>query len=426
MKSYLQMNKEEKLALKQQLEEEYKYFQSQCLDLNMARGKPDLKQIELSQKMLNVLSNQTDLIHFQEDFNYGLLDGIPEAKKFFAEMLKTNEENIIVGGNSSLNLMFDQISRAYTHGYMQETPWCHLDEVKFLCPVPGYDRHFAITEHFGIKMINIPMDENGPDMDLVEYYVNNDASVKGIWCVPQYSNPSGITYSKETVKRFAHLNPAAKDFRIFWDNAYCVHHLYHDEQDHVHNIIKECCLAGHPDMVFEFASTSKITFPGAGISAIATSPANKKDILKHMNAQMISYDKVNQLRHCLFFQNIISLKDHMYKHADLLRPKFDIVDSILSQELNSLDIGTWTQPNGGYFITFTSLNNCAKDIVQKCRDAGVILTQAGATFPYGKDPDDCIIRIAPSYPSTQDLTIACQLFALCVKLVSLDYLLKND
>lgn len=425
MKAYQDMNQEELKTLHQELLKQYQAMKDLHLQLNMARGKPDFSQIQLSMPMLDTINSHYDFSNQKDYCNYGILDGIDEAKQFFANMLKTTSEHIIVYGNSSLTIMFDQISRGYTHGYLGNTPWCRLDKIKFLCPVPGYDRHFAITEHFGFEMIPIPMDENGPDMDLVEKYVQEDETVKGIWCVPQYSNPSGITYSDKVVDRFAHLKPAAKDFRIFWDNAYVVHHLYADKQSHVKDILKACEDAGNPDMVFEFCSTSKVTFPGAGVAAMATSLNNKKDSLKHMSIQSIGHDKLNQLRHAQYFHNVESLTQHMEKQADVLKPKFEMVIDIFNRELADLKIGKWTKPLGGYFITFEALEDCAKNIVQKCKEAGVILTNAGATFPYGHDPHDSIIRIAPSYPPLDELKQATELFVLCVKLVSIEKLLEN-
>ena len=294
----------------------------------------------------------------------------------------------------------------------------------FLCPVPGYDRHFAITEHFGIEMINIPMTEDGPDMDMVEQYVNNDPSVKGIWCVPKYSNPQGYVYSDETVKRFAALKPAAEDFRIFWDNSYVVHHLYEDRQAELLDIISECEKAGNPDIVYEFASTSKVTFAGAGIAAMASSKKNLDFIRKSMTIQTIGYDKVNQYRHVKYFKNLDGIKAKMKQHADILRPKFELVDEILTKELEGLGIGTWTKPLGGYFITFETLEGCATSVVKKAKEAGVVLTGAGAPFPYGTDPRDFVIRIAPSYPTLEELRQAAEVFVLCVKLASVEKLLE--
>ena len=311
------------------------------------------------------------------------------------------------------------------HGVMGSTPWCKLDKVKFLCPVPGYDRHFKITEHFGIEMINIPMHEDGPDMDMVEEYVNNDPAVKGIWCVPKYSNPQGITYSDETVRRFARLKPAAEDFRIYWDNAYGIHHLYEDKQDNLVEILMECKKEGHPNMVYKFGSTSKISFPGSGIAAIAASDENLAEIRKMMSVQTIGHDKLNQLRHARFFGDIHGMVQHMKKHADILRPKFDTVLNVLESELGGLEIGSWMAPRGGYFISFDALDGCAKAIVAKAKDAGLVMTGAGATFPYGKDPKDSNIRIAPSYPTVKELKLAAKIFVLSVKLVSIDKLLQT-
>ena len=356
--------------------------------------------------------------------NYGVLDGIPEAKKLMADMMEVAPEQVIVYGNSSLNIMYDTVSRSVTHGVLGSTPWCKLDQVKFLCPVPGYDRHFAITEHFGIEMINVPMSPEGPDMDLVEKLVAEDASVKGIWCVPKYSNPQGYSYSDETIRRFANLKPAAEDFRIYWDNAYCIHHLYDDNQVEQPEILAECAKAGNPDMVYKFSSTSKVTFPGSGIAALAASEANLSEIRKQMTIQTIGHDKLNQLRHVRFFGDIEGMKKHMSKQAAILRPKFEAVTDILEKELGGLGIGEWTKPLGGYFISFDALPGCAKAIVAKCKEAGVVMTGAGATFPYGKDPKDSNIRIAPSFPTPEEMAQAADLFALCVKLVSVDKLLE--
>jgi len=339
--------------------------------------------------------------------------------------MENNPKDIIIYGNSSLNVMYDTVSRAYTHGIMGSTPWCKLDKVKFLCPVPGYDRHFAITQYFGIEMIPVPMTPNGPRMDLVEKLVAEDEAIKGIWCVPKYSNPQGYSYSDETVRRFARLEPAASDFRIFWDNAYGMHHLYDDKQDYLIEILAECKRAGNPDMVYKFSSTSKITFPGSGIAALATSPNNMEDIINQLRRQTIGHDKVNQLRHVRFFGDIHGMVEHMRKHADILRPKFEMVENTLEEKLGGLGIGTWTKPLGGYFIHFESLPGCAKAIVARAKKAGVVMTPAGATWPYGKDPQDNSIRIAPSYPSPQDLATAAELFALCVRLVSAEKLLAT-
>lgn len=424
---YNDMSKEELLALKESLNKEYAEAKAKGLALDMSRGKPSAEQLDVSLGLLDTINSSSDLkaLDGTDCRNYGVLDGIPEAKKLMADMMGTTPDHVIVYGNASLNIMYDQISRAYTHGILGNTPWCKLDKVKFLCPVPGYDRHFAITERFGIEMINIPMSESGPDMGMVEEYVSKDASVKGIWCVPKYSNPQGYTYSEETVKRMAALKPAAEDFRIFWDNAYVIHDLYDDNKDEIADIISECEKAGNPDMVFEFASTSKVSFPGSGIAALATSANNIADIKKQLTIQTIGHDKLNQLRHVRFFKDINGLKEHMRKHAEFMRPKFEAVESVLEEELGGLGIGSWTEPKGGYFISFEAMDGCAKAIVAKCKEAGVKLTGAGATFPYGKDPKDSNIRIAPSFPTPEEMKQAADLFVLCVKLVSVEKLLEN-
>ena len=424
---YNDMSKEELLALKESLNKEYAEAKAKGLALDMSRGKPSAKQLDVSLGLLDTINSSSDLnaLDGTDCRNYGVLDGIPEAKKLMADMMGTTPDHVIVYGNASLNIMYDQISRAYTHGILGNTPWCKLDKVKFLCPVPGYDRHFAITERFGIEMINIPMSESGPDMGMVEEYVSKDASVKGIWCVPKYSNPQGYTYSEETVKRMAALKPAAEDFRIFWDNAYVIHDLYDDNKDEIADIISECEKAGNPDMVFEFASTSKVSFPGSGIAALASSANNIADIKKQLTIQTIEHDKLNQLRHVRFFKDINGLKEHMRKHAEFMRPKFEAVESVLEEELGGLGIGSWTEPKGGYFISFEAMDGCAKAIVAKCKEAGVKLTGAGATFPYGKDPKDSNIRIAPSFPTPEEMKQAADLFVLCVKLVSVEKLLEN-
>lgn len=424
---YNDMSKEELLALKESLNKEYAEAKAKGLALDMSRGKPSAKQLDVSLGLLDTINSSSDLkaLDGTDCRNYGVLDGIPEAKKLMADMMGTTPDHVIVYGNASLNIMYDQVSRSYAHGVMGSTPWCKLDKVKWLCPVPGYDRHFAITESFGIEMINIPMTENGPDMDMIEKLVSEDESIKGIWCVPKYSNPQGYTYSDETVKRMAALKPAAKDFRIFWDNAYVIHHLYDDKQDEILDIISECEKAGNADMVYEFASTSKVTFPGSGVAALASSAANLADIKKYLTIQTIGYDKLNQLRHVRYFKNLDGLKAHMKKHADFLRPKFEATLKVLDDELTGLGIGTWSEPRGGYFISFDALPGCAKAIGSMCKEAGVVLTNAGATFPYGKDPRDSNIRIAPSFPTPEEMSEAAELFVLCVKLVSVDKLLES-
>ncbi len=420
MKSYSEMTRAELGEEIAQLKKEYRKFQNMELHLDMSRGKPCQEQLDLSMGLMDVLDSSSDLTceDGTDCRNYGSLTGIEEACELLGDMMENNPKDIIIYGNSSLNVMYDTVSRAFTHGIMGSTPWCKLEKVKFLCPVPGYDRHFAITEYFGIDMIPVPMTCTGPQMDLVEKLVAEDPLIKGIWCVPKYSNPQGYSYSDETVRRFARLKPAAKDFRIFWDNAYGMHHLYDDKQDYLIEILAECKRAGNPDLVYKFASTSKITFPGSGIAALATSPNNMDDIRNQLKRQTIGHDKVNQLRHVRFFKDIHGMVEHMRKHAEILRPKFEMVEDTLERELTDLNIGTWTKPLGGYFIHFESLPGCAKAIVARAKKAGVILTGAGATWPYGKDPNDNSIRIAPTYPNAQDLATASALFALCVKLVS--------
>lgn len=422
MKAYKDMSKDELLTLKAALDEEYKTLEGEGLNLNMARGKPGFSQLALSMPMLDVINSESDMrtVLGNDTRNYGDLDGIGESRKLIADMMAVQKDNVIVCGNSSLNIMYDTIARSMTHGVMGGIPWSKQGKVKFLCPVPGYDRHFKITEFFDIEMINIPLYDDGPDMDMVEKYVNGDPAVKGIWCVPKYSNPTGISYSDETVKRFANLNPAAEDFRIYWDNAYCIHHLYDDIQDEILNILTECEKAGNPDMVYIFTSTSKISFPGSGISAIASSLKNIEHIKSQMSIQTIGHDKINQLRHSRFFKDINGLRNHMKLHAELLRPKFEAVLNTLEKELAGLEIGSWIKPRGGYFISFNSLPGCAKNIVKKCKDLGVILTDAGATFPYGKDPEDSNIRIAPTFPTPEEMEQAAKVFVLCVKLASVE------
>ena len=427
MKAYKDMSKEELLTLKDALMEEYKTEEAKGLNLNMARGKPGFSQLDLSMPMLDVVNSGSDMrtVLGNDVRNYGDLDGIGECRRLMADMMSVEKDNVVVCGNSSLNIMYDTISRSMTHGVNGSTPWCKLDKVKFLCPVPGYDRHFKITEYFGIEMINIPLYDDGPDMDLVEKYVNNDEAVKGIWCVPKYSNPTGISYSDEVVRRFAGLKPAAEDFRIYWDNAYCIHHLYDDVHDEILNILDECEKAGNPDMVYIFASTSKISFPGSGVSAIAASPKNIEFIMGQMTIQTIGHDKINQLRHARFFKDIDGLKAHMKIHAKLLRPKFEAVLNTLEKELTGLEIGSWIKPRGGYFISFDAMEGCAKNIVAKCKALGVILKGAGATFPYGKDPKDSNIRIAPTFPTPEEMELAAKIFVLCVKLASVEKLLEE-
>ncbi len=425
MAAYRDLSIEELKALKSELEKQFMEIKAQNLKLDMSRGKPSKAQLDLSMGMMDVLGSDTDLVCEEgvDCRNYGVLDGIREAKQLLSDMSEVPKENIVIFGNSSLNIMYDTVARSMTHGVMGSTPWCKLDKVKFLCPEPGYDRHFAITEHFGIEMINVPMTEEGPDMDMVEELVSSDESIKGIWCVPKYSNPQGITYSDRTVQRFARLKPAAKDFRIYWDNAYGIHHLYDDKQDYLIEILMACKQEGNPDMVYKFCSTSKVSFPGSGIAAIAASTANLADIRKQMQIQTIGHDKLNQLRHARFYKDIHGMVEYMKKHAEILRPKFEAVLNGLEEELGGLEIGSWIRPRGGYFISFDALEGCAKAIVAKAKEAGVVMTPAGATFPYGKDPKDSNIRIAPSFPTSEDLAMATKIFVLSVKLVSIDKIL---
>lgn len=427
MKAYREMSREELLAMKDRLEKEFEGAKEKGLKLDMSRGKPSITQLDMGMGIFDVLNAKSDMKSAEgiDVRNYGVLDGLTEAKKMMAAIMGVNPENVIVCGNASLTIMYDTVSRSMTHGVMGSTPWCRLEKVKFLCPAPGYDRHFAITEHFGIEMITVPMTPEGPDMDVVEKLVAEDEAIKGIWCVPKYSNPQGYVYSDETVRRFANLKPAAEDFRIFWDNAYAVHHLYEDDQEEILEILSECEKAGNPDMVYEFCSTSKISFSGAGVAAMAASQANLAFVKKSMTIQTIGYDKINQLRHVRYFQDFDAIKEHMKRHAALMRPKFEAVQAVLERELEGLGIGEWTKPKGGYFISFDAMEGCAKAIVARCKEAGVILTSAGATFPYGRDPRDSNIRIAPSFPTPEEMAMATDLFVLCVKLVSVEKLLEG-
>lgn len=428
MTSYQEMSREELLQQKASLEKAYEDAKGKGLKLDMSRGKPSVAQLDMTMGIMSVLDKDTEMktLDGTDCRNYGMMDGIPEAKQLMADMMGVaSAENVMVCGNASLSIMYDTVSRHMTHGVLGNTPWCKLDKVKFLCPVPGYDRHFAITEHFGIEMINVPMTLQGPDMDLVEKLVAEDESIKGIWCIPKYSNPQGITYSQETVRRFAALKPVAKDFRIFWDNAYVIHHLQEDRQEEIPDILSECEKAGNPDLVYEFASTSKVSFAGAGISAMAASKANLEEARRSMTIQTIGHDKVNQLRHVRYFKNLDGLKQQMKRHADIIRPKFEAVLEILDRELGGLGVGSWLRPYGGYFISFDALEGCAKAIVAKCKEAGVVLTGAGATFPYKKDPKDSNIRIAPTFPTPEEMAAAAELFVLCVKLVSIDKILQD-
>lgn len=428
MKAYKDLSKDELRSLQAELQAQYNKLKESNIKLDMSRGKPGTDQLDLSLPMLDILSS--NMASFQcadgtDLRNYGSLDGIPEAKELFAELMECPVDHVMVFGNSSLNIMYDLISRAMIHGIGGNTPWCRQEKIKFLCPVPGYDRHFAITESFGIEMINVPMDENGPDMDLVEKYVNNDPAVKGIWNVPKYTNPAGVVYSDEVVRRFANLKPAAPDFRIFWDNAYTIHHVYTDKKVEMLNIVEECEKAGNPDIYYELCSTSKVTFPGSGVAALVTSPANVAEVKKTLTLQTIGFDKINQMRHVLFFKNAEGMKAHMDKHAKILRPKFEAVLNCLEKELGGLEIGSWIKPLGGYFIAFDTIEGCAKRVISLCKEAGVVMTPAGSTYPYKKDPADTSIRIAPTLPTPEELRQACEVFVLCVKLASVEKYLEN-
>ena len=418
------MSAQELAAFKQDVQKEYEAYKALGLKLNMARGKPGAEQLALSMPMLDCLTSKDAAELSGDYFNYGGLDGIAEAKELFAPMLGVDPKNVIVFGNSSLNIMYDTVSRCYNFGASKDSkPWKDCGKIKWLCPVPGYDRHFAITELFGIEMINIPMTAEGPDMDMIEKLVAEDESIKGMWCVPMYANPTGITYSDDTVRRIAALSPAASDFRIFWDNAYCIHHLT-DTPDTLLNLFDELKKNGKEDMVYMFASTSKVTFPGSGVAIMAASEANLAHVKSTMTIQTIGHDKLNMLRHVKFFGNFENVKAHMQKHRAILEPRFNAVIEALETEIAPLGIGSWVKPNGGYFISFDSVPGCAKRIVELCKEAGVVLTGAGATYPYGKDPEDKNIRIAPSYPSIDELKKAMEIFVSAVKLATAEKLSK--
>ena len=425
--SYVDMSTSELETLKAALEAEYASHCAKGLSLNMARGKPGCDQLALSLPMLDELTSSSDLI--AEDGtdcrNYGVMDGIAEAKRLMGEVMEHDPTNVCVFGNSSLNIMFDLVTAGYTHGYLGSTPWCKLPKVKWLCPVPGYDRHFGITESFGIEMIPISMNENGPDMDEIERLVAEDDSIKGIWCVPQYANPTGITYSDETVHRLAEMPCAASDFRIFWDNAYCVHHLYDDEREHVADIAAACEEAGNPNRYFKFASTSKVTLPGAGIAAVAASAENIAEIKARVGVQTVGYDKMNQLRHVRFLKDATGVDALMKKHAAIIRPKFELVARMLEERLGNEGIATWTNPVGGYFVSFDGLEGTAKRTVELAKKAGVTMTGAGATWPYKQDPRDTNIRIAPTLPPLSELQQAMEVFVCCVKLAAVEVLLAK-
>ena len=424
MQKYSEMSKEQLQAEKTALEKQYADYKAKGLKLDMSRGKPAPEQLNLSLDMLlHCLDGDYKSSNGIDCRNYGVLDGIPEAKALFQEMLGVSADEVIVGGNSSLQMMYDTIIRAMQLGVLgSEKPWCKYEHVKFLCPAPGYDRHFAICQALGIEMINVDYLEDGPDMDAVEKLVSEDEEIKGIWCVPMYSNPTGITYSDAVVKRFANLKPKAKDFRIFWDNAYCVHDLYPNAPAVLPDILSACANAGHPDMVYEFCSTSKVSFPGAGISGVAASSANLIDLRKVWKFATIGPDKLNQLRQARFFRNESGIEAHMARHARLLRPKFEQVISIFREELDGSGIASWTEPRGGYFLSFDTMPGCAARTVELCRRAGVKFTPAGSTWPYGRDPQDSNIRIAPSFASAEEIEPAARLFSICVRLATLEKL----
>ncbi|MBQ8684525.1 MAG: aminotransferase class I/II-fold pyridoxal phosphate-dependent enzyme [Clostridia bacterium] len=419
------MSKEQLQQRESRLQQQYAAYKAQGLQLDMSRGKPGAQQLDLTLDMLDCV-NARDGFRAQNGMdtrNYGLLDGLPEVKALFAEIMGVSPEQVIVGGNSSLNMMFDYISTAYSRGVCGHTPWCQQGEVIFLCPAPGYDRHFAITQYFGIKMIPVKMTPYGPDMDQVEALIA-DPQVKGMWCVPMYSNPDGITYSDDTVRRLAAMQPAAPDFRLMWDNAYCLHHL-DDEGDTLLNIYPELEKHGHEDMVVEFTSTSKISFPGSGVAALAASPANVADVKRRMTVQTIGHDKLNMLRHVRFFKDVEGIKRHMKLHAAILRPRFRVVLDTLEAELANLGVAHWHHPRGGYFVSVNVMDGCAKRTVELLREAGVVMTPAGATFPYGNDPRDRNIRIAPSFPTVEELAQAMEMFCLCVELACVEKLLAE-
>ena len=429
MPAYADLSKPQLEAEMKAIKAQYDAFAGKGLALNMARGKPSAAQLDLSMPMLTNLDSAADCL--AEDGtdcrNYGVLDGIPEAKRLMAAMLDDEPENVVVFGSSSLNIMYDTMMRCWTFGTCGHAPWSSLPAVKWLCPSPGYDRHFGVTEAFGIEMIPVAMGEDGPDMDEVERLVANDAAIKGIWCVPKYSNPGGVTYSDEVVERLAAMPCAADDFRIFWDNAYCIHHLFDEaeKQDQLADIHRACEAAGNPDRCFKFASTSKVTFPGAGISALAASDANVADVKAHMKPQVIGYDKLNQLRHVRFLRDAAGLAEHMSRHAAIMRPKFELVEKKLSEGLAEVGGCTWSRPAGGYFVSFDAPSGCAKRIVELAAAAGVTMTGAGATWPYGRDPHDSNIRIAPSLPPLEELEKALDVFVCCVKLAWAEQLLKE-
>ena len=422
MTEFAEMSKEELEQAKEAADRDYEELKARNLSLDMSRGKPAPSQIDHANGMLKEMTDYHTKAGMDVR-NYGVLDGIPEMKELFSELLDIPAGQLIVGGNASLNLMFDAVMRLFVFGTMGEKPWGRLDKVKFLCPSPGYDRHFTICETLGIEMIPVPMTKEGPDMDMVEELVGSDTSIKGIWCVPKYSNPQGICYSDETVDRLASMKTAAKDFKIFWDNAYGVHPVFEDVK--VKNIIDACEEAGTKNRPYYFFSTSKITFPGAGVSLIASSEENINEIKKIMGAQTIGYDKVNQLRHVQFFQNAEGLRAHMQVLAECMRPKFETVLKYLNKELAGTGLAVWEEPKGGYFVSVDVYPGCAKEVVRLAKEAGVVLTGAGGTYPYKKDPKDSNLRIAPTYPTVEELEQAMELFCVCVKKAALHKLVRE-
>ena len=424
--NYFEMSKAELDAQLKKLEKEYADYKEMNLNLDMSRGKPGDEQLDLSEGLFTAVLDGKDCKALNGDDcrNYGVLDGIPRIKEMFAKILGVDISEVMVGGNSSLNMMFDTVSAMMTKNVHGGTPWGRLDKIKWLCPSPGYDRHFGITEYFGFEMITVPMTPDGPDMDMIEKLVSEDASIKGIWCVPKYSNPQGITYSDETVRRFARLNPAADDFRIMWDNAYVIHDIS-EKGDTLLNLMDECKKCGTEDLPIIFTSTSKITFPGSGVACMAASKNNMKFIKKKYAVQTIGYDKLNMLRHVRFFGDYDGLMAHMQKHRAVLEPRFNAVLEKLENQLGGMGIAEWIKPHGGYFVSVDVMDGCAKRVVQLCKEAGVILTSAGATFPYGNDPRDSNIRLAPTLPPVEELKTAMDLFCICTKLAALEKLTRN-
>ena len=425
MEKYENLSRETLQAELEHLRSEYQSFQKKGLKLDMSRGKPCPEQLDLSAEMLRMVDHYIGETGVDAR-NYGLLEGMPEARRFFGELLGASADQVIVCGNSSLSMMYYLIDLGWRAGFVDSIrPWRFFNNIKFLCPVPGYDRHFRVTEYFGFQLISVPMDDNGPDMDMVEKLVREDETIKGIWCVPVYSNPEGTVYSDETVHRLAAMETAAPDFRIMWDQAYTVHHLT-DELCSVPNILEECKAAGHEDRPLLFCSTSKITYPGAGVAALAASPHNIQHILKNLSSMIISYDKMNQLRHVQFLKNKEGVMEHMKKHRAILEPKFDMVKETFARELGPYGIAHWSDPKGGYFISLYVPDGCAKRVVELCAQCGVVLTQAGAAYPYGIDPQDRHLRIAPTFPSLAELETASLLLCSCVKLAAVEKLLHTQ